>query len=85
MGDSIHKNERSESRGDGERRGSRYQENSYFSFSMMEKLLMVMREVDRYHTIPFTFHNLGVIGRSIGFYSYCRDRSGHRSHTRKLF
>ena len=46
MGDSIHKNERSESRGDGERRGSRYQENSYFSFSMMEKLLMVMREVD---------------------------------------
>ena len=76
--DSLHENKIGGIRGDGERRGSRYQyiSHSYFH-NDVESVDCGGRSGYKSQTSPYNSHHSCEIGISLGFYGYCRDRSGH--------
>ena len=82
---SIHDSGRGDSSGDDGRRGLRSQDTIHSSFvNSVEVVDGDGRGGYRSHTIPFPSHNIGEIGRLLGFSVHGNDRSGNRSHTSQL-
>ena len=84
--DSLHENERGNSRGYGTRRGSRYQDTSHSYFQNgIESVYGDERIGYRSQTSPCPSNHSYDIGRSLGLYSCGHDRGGYGSHTSQFY
>ena len=84
--DSLHENERGDSRGDGSRRGSKSQEIiNYYFHNYRESVDGDGRSGYRSLIRPSLSYHPGDLVISLDFYSYSHDRSRHRYKTSQFY